>query len=208
MSEELTVIKHGALKKRFDGELPEYISFEEANVMINAAIKDNNFREEMFLKVLWKTGCRIGEVIDIRVDDIQREGLVIRGKRKPRKHEDIEKGVPLGDKRKRIVHLVPDLRNDLYKYNHETKKERSDKLFPFTTVRGFQLVKEYAKKAGIQRRIFPHMFRHGFAVNFLNNGGTIPALKGILGHSNIEDTMIYLRITSADIARQMDMVVF
>ena len=208
MSEEISVIKPSILKKRFDGELPEYITPEEARAMIDAAIGENNQREEMLFKVLWMTGCRIGEAVDIRVDDIIREGIVLRGKRKPRSRDDIEKGVPLGEKRKRIVYIPGELRNNLYSYNHETKKARNDKLFPYTTVRGFQLVKEYAKKANIQRTIFPHMFRHGYAVNFLNNGGTIPALKEILGHSLIEDTMIYLRITSEDIARQINRVVF
>ena len=208
MSEEISVIKPGALKKRYGSELPEYITPKEANAMIDIAIEENNQREEMLFKVLWMTGCRIGEAVDIRVDDILREGILLRGKRKPRSQKDIENGIPIGEKRKRIVYIPGELRNDLYSYNHDTKKVRNDKLFPFTTVRGFQLVKEYAKKANIQRKIFPHMFRHGYAVNFLNNEGTIPALKEILGHSLIEDTMIYLRITSEDIARQINRVVF
>ena len=208
MSEEISVIKPGALKKRYDGNLPEYITPEEANAMINAAINENNIREEMLFKVLWMTGCRISEAVDIKVNDIIREGVVLRGKRKPRSREDIENSVPIGEKRKRIVYIPAELRNNLYSYNHEMKKVREDRLFPFTTVRGFQLVKKYAEKAGIQRKIYPHMFRHGYAVNFLNNSGTIPALKEILGHSLIEDTMIYLRITSEDIARQINRVVF
>ena len=104
------------------------------------------------------------------------------------------------------------LRADLYSFIVDSRIEPSDHVFPFTTTRAYQIVKHYANLAGIEQNretgIHPHLFRHGFAVNFLKQTHNLVALKELLGHTSILRTMIYLRLAQVDLREAMDQVNF
>jgi integrase/recombinase XerD len=65
-----------------------------------------------------------------------------------------------------------------------------------------------ARKARLERNVHAHLFRHGYAVNFLNCGGRLDALQEQLGHRDINTTRIYLRLTDDDIKREVGKIVF
>jgi site-specific recombinase XerD len=192
------------------GELPEYIEKHEVDdiskAMWNAMEKRDTDqwkkrmrRNILLVSVLWETGIRVSELVHIRMMDILPQGIRIYGKRKHRTPDEMKKRIGLKDKRERIVPITPYLRQDLINYVFEKKLSSEQRIFPFTTVRVHQLIKQYAKQAGINRNIHAHMFRHGFAVYFLRNGGGLNALQQILGHSTLQSTTVYTKLAPIEL---------
>ena len=91
---------------------------------------------------------------------------------------------------------------------------RDHYLFPsrkggcITKQRADQIIKRAASRACLHRGVHAHLFRHGYAINFLNCGGRLDALQEQLGHADINTTSIYLRLTSEDVMREVDKIVF
>lgn len=195
--------------------LPEYIRPEEVERIIHAVEVELNAkttperqkqtkRHLLAIQTLWMTGIRVSELVQLRSMDIMEGGLRVFGKRKPRTKEEIERGI-VHEKRQRIVPIPVVLRQKLINYVFDEKLGSEQRLFPFTTTRVYQFIDFYAKKAGIQRKIYPHMFRHGFAVHFLETTHSLNALQQVLGHSNLQSTTIYTKLTNEEIQRYMDM---
>ena len=185
-------------------ELPEYITVDEVKRMADVAETRNKKRDWLFIQTLWMTGLRASEAVTLRPMDIEEVGLRIYGKRKPRTEKEMQKGIEQHKKRMRIVQIPPALKHWLVNYIFDNKLCSEHPIFPFSTTRAYQIIEKYRKDAGIQRRIHPHMFRHGFAVHYLNQTHNIQSLQQLLGHTNLKTTSIYLKITSADIQKMVD----
>ena len=74
--------------------------------------------------------------------------------------------------------------------------------------RADQIIRKLASRAGFQRNVHAHLFRHGYAINFLNCGGRLDALQEQLGHRDTNTTRIYLRLTDEDIKPEVAKVHF
>ena len=77
-----------------------------------------------------------------------------------------------------------------------------------TKQRADQIIKQAARRAGLERNVHAHLFRHGYAINFLNHGVRLDALQEQLGHRDINTTRIYLRLTSEDVKREVAKIQF
>ena len=77
-----------------------------------------------------------------------------------------------------------------------------------TKQRADQVIKKAAARANIQRVVHAHLFRHGYAINFLNCSGRLDALQGQLGHKDINTTRIYLRLSDEDVKREVSKIQF
>lgn len=215
MSGAIELFEKRALVKAFDEEVPDYLTPPEAIAIIEVA-RQQNQRDELLLKLLWMTGVRVSEATAITPNDVKDGSLRVFGKAKPKSNEvkkkKTKKNKLKGDKRERYIPLPDKLRADLYSYIVDSKTEPNNRIFPFTTTRAYQIVKQYAKLAGVEQKremgIHPHLFRHGFAVNFLKQSHNIVALKELLGHTSIMRTMIYLRLAQFDLKEMMDRVDF
>jgi site-specific recombinase XerD len=152
------------------------------------------------------TGLRVSEAVTLRPMDIEEGGLRIYGKRKPRTEKEMKINAEAHKKRMRIVQIPLIMRHWLVNFIFEKKLCSEHPIFPFTTTRAYQIIVKYSEKAKIQRKIHPHMFRHGFAVHYLNKTHSINSLQQLLGHTNLKTTSIYLKLTSADIQRMVDSV--
>jgi len=99
-------------------------------------------------------------------------------------------------------------------YAQEEPLDRNDYLFQsrkggyITKQRADQIIKRAAKRANLGRNVHAHLFRHGYAVNFLNCSGRLDVLQEQLGHRDINTTRIYLRLTDEDLKREVSKVQF
>lgn len=166
-------------------ELPKYWTPDYINERINSI---ENSKHRMFMKLLWMTGIRVTESINIRKQDIDFTNYVITIRwLKQRKYHY------------RNIPLHPYLKDMLQMYCSTMKAE--ELLFPFSRQRAWQLVQKYLNG-------HPHQFRHSFAVNWLRNGADIITLSRMLGHSKIQTTMEYLKIVPLDQGKELMKVKF
>lgn len=176
------------------GDLPEYLTKEEADTLI-AAVPQNKQRDALLLMFLWMTGCRITEALSISKGDVDFYNRTVRIKWLKRRKA-----------MQRILPLHPKLAYSMSVYCGTLNL--ADKLFPITRQRAFQIVQRYAKLAGVAKKVHPHTLRHSFAVYFLKERKNIVALQKLLGHSQITMTMTYLRIVQSDLAEEVEQLNF
>jgi len=183
------------VSRHLSRRLPYYLTPEEVHA-ISAAMK--NDRDRLLVRILWETGLRVSEAIGVTLGDVGRDGIRVLGK----------------GRKERVVFVLEGLISSILFYAHERGMGRNDYLFPsrkgghITKQRVDQILKQAARDVGLERVPHAHLFRHGYAINFLNCGGRLDALQEQLGHSNINTTRIYLRLTDDDIKREVGKVVF
>ena len=180
---------------KFEKELPNILNKEDLNKLrdvINTE-KITGVRDRLIIEMLYSSGMRASELIDLSeymINIPEREIRVI-GK---------------GDK-ERITFFSETARKWLEKYLSDKKKEYGNysRETVFTNNRGEKLttrslrrlISNYTQKAGIQKEITPHVFRHSFATELLNNGVDIRYLQELLGHSSISTTQVYTHVSKA-----------
>ena len=183
------------VSRHLSRRLPYYLTPEEAHLLIEACRND---RDRLFLRLLWETGLRVSEAVRLRLEAVGREGIRVLGK----------------GGTERVVFVQDILVAATLFYAQDHLIERSDYLFPsrkgghITKQRADQIIKEAGCMAGLQRSVHAHLFRHGYAINFLNCGGRLDALQEQLGHRDINTTRIYLRLSDGDIKREVSKVQF
>jgi len=175
----------------------DLISVDELTRLLNAPSSDSveGKRDQAILELLFSTGLRISELCNLSIDDVDltRDEFSVRGK---------------GDKI-RVVFLSDEARSAIKNYLAE-RKDMEDALFirygkkahvgedARVTPRAVQrLFKHYATKAGITKKVTPHVIRHSFATDLLSNGADLRSVQALLGHANIGTTQIYTHVTDA-----------
>ncbi|RBQ24088.1 putative tyrosine recombinase XerC-like protein [Candidatus Methanobinarius endosymbioticus] len=175
--------------------LPKSLNETEVKQLINAfdheLYCENNFktktrlRNKLVLTLLYSSGLRVSELVSLITNDIDLEErtMRIRGK---------------GDKDRVVLFDIDS--NILLEEYLSSRESASDYLFvnrldnPLTTRYIQVMIKNYAEKAGINKRVTPHILRHSFATHLLKNGVDIRAIQQLLGHSNLSTTQIYTSV--------------
>lgn len=145
-----------------------------------------SLRDRAILELLFSTGLRVSELTGLgRYDiDLKRDEFSVRGK---------------GSK-VRVVFLSLAARDALKAWDDKRDDPDSEKLFPLTSRQVERLVKKYAIKAGITKKVTPHVVRHAFATDLLRNGADLRSVQQLLGHSHITTTQIYTHVTDRQLA--------
>ncbi len=173
-------------------KVPErHISFMTNNELVSLlkAPKDNkdgNPRDNAIIELLFSTGLRVSELCSLNVDtDMSLGEFSIRGK---------------GGK-VRVVFITEDALHAVKEYKKalfsDSKSIVSDKLFQVTPRTVERIIKKYAIRAGISKKVTPHVLRHSFATNLLQNGADIRSVQAMLGHASISTTQIYTHVTDS-----------
>jgi integrase/recombinase XerD len=156
------------------------------------------YRDYAIILTLLDTGVRCGELIGLRLTDINLESRLLKVWGKGSK----ERLVPIGAKVQKALWKY------LARYRPDPATPRYDNIFltltghPLTKDRLEAIVERYGEKAGISGvRVSPHTFRHTMAVTFLRSGGDVFSLQRILGHSQLEVLRGYINLAQADISR-------
>lgn len=150
-------------------------------------------RDRAILELLFSTGLRISELCNLSIDDVDltRDEFSVRGK------GDKVRVVFLSDDAKASVHAYLKSRKDMddalfIQYGKNVKKAKHLRLSPRAVQR---MLKVHAAKAGITRKVSPHVIRHSFATDLLSNGADLRSVQALLGHANIATTQIYTHVT-------------
>jgi integrase/recombinase XerD len=175
-----------------------YLLPEEVNrLAAGARTRGNGERDYLFVLLLYQTGLRISEALSLTPAKIfQFEGKPIL--------DIIGKG-----NKPRLVSCPETLAKKLLAYARHKKLCSQNRFFPFNRIRGWQIIKQAARKAGFEKRVFPHLLRHSDAIERLRQTGNPKALQHHLGHSSISMVMRYLStLTQEDSLRIQQQVEF
>lgn len=150
-------------------------------------------RDHAMLELLFSTGLRVSELCSLNSDiDLTKDEVSVRGK---------------GEK-VRVVFISPEAKEAVKKYLAKRTDmdealfvnigKRSGKKGKRLTTRSVErIVKHYAVKAGISKKVTPHIIRHSFATDLLSNGADLRSVQALLGHANIATTQIYTHVTDS-----------
>ena len=179
--------------------LPDTLSFDDVDKIINAIDISNDLgkRNKCMIEVLYGCGLRVSELIDLKISNINFKELYLKVEGKG----DKSRFVPLAKfTAKLIKEYMLEVRSK-YKIN----KKCEDILFlnsrgsAMSRVIVFIIIKELTEKAGINKKISPHTFRHSFATHLLQNGADLRYIQEMLGHSSITTTEIYTHLKNEEL---------
>lgn len=151
-------------------------------------------RDAAIIELLFSTGLRVSELCSLHRDiDLKRDELSVRGK------GDKVRVVFVSDESKEKIQKYLAKRDDIddalfVQLGKGAKTAATQRLTPRSVER---IVKAYAIKAGITRKVTPHVIRHSFATDLLQNGADLRSVQALLGHANIATTQIYTHVTDA-----------
>ena len=179
--------------------LPDTLSFDDVNRIIKAIniSTDLGRRNHCMIEVLYGCGLRVSELIDLKISNINFKESYLKVEGKGEK----VRFVPLAAYTAELIkQYIKEIRSK-YKIN----KKCEDILFlnsrgsSMSRVIVFIIIKELTEKAGINKKISPHTFRHSFATHLLQNGADLRYIQEMLGHSSITTTEIYTHLKNEEL---------
>jgi site-specific recombinase XerD len=174
----------------------ELVSVDELNRLLDSPEKQGlkGLRDRAMLELFFSTGLRVSELCNLDRDsvDLKRDEFSVRGK------GEKVRLVFLSPAAKAAIKAYLDKRGDTGEamfVNIPTKMAKTKEPERLTTRSVERIIKQYAIKAGITKKVTPHTLRHSFATDLLQNGADIRSVQMMLGHSNISTTQIYTHVT-------------
>lgn len=174
--------------------LPSVLSFNDVELILNAPdTKDNlGLRNKSILELLYSSGLRVSELLNLKVADLFLDDQVIRVTGKGNK----QRIVPIGSS------AIKWLNEYLIKVRPLFQKKMKSENIIFLSKRGtklsrmsiWKIVRKYTEEASVEKKVHPHTFRHSFATHLLEGGADLRAVQEMLGHSDISTTQIYTHI--------------
>ncbi|MGH8148749.1 MAG: site-specific tyrosine recombinase XerD [Steroidobacteraceae bacterium] len=173
--------------------LPRSLTEEEVEALLGAPLVGDPLgsRDRTMLEVLYATGLRVSELVNLKHSQLNVNQGVIRILGKGNR----ERLIPLGEEAMHWLHeFAGGPRGEIL------LERQSEYLFP--TRRGdrmtrqafWHIIKRYARKAGVAKELSPHTLRHAFATHLLNHGADLRVVQILLGHSDLSTTQIYTHV--------------
>ena len=185
-------------------KLPDTLSIEEIDLLI-AAIdlsSPQGERNRSIIETLYGCGLRVSELINLKISDLFFDEGFIKVTGKGEK----QRFVPIGSLTVKYIELY---RKEI-RVHQQINPSAKDTLYlnrrgnNLTRAMIFHIVKELTEKAGLNKNISPHTFRHSFATHLLENGADLRAIQQMLGHESITTTEIYTHIDKSHLAQIMN----
>lgn len=177
------------------GSIPKVLSLAQVEALLNAVPAGDgasqiNIRDRALLEMLYSTGARITELLDLDVDDLDREQRVLLVRGKGGKERIVPLGRPALESVERyLVRARPSLNTKgspaLFLNNRGARLGRQS---------GFKIVSQAAEAAGLEH-VSPHSLRHSFATHLLEGGADIRVVQELLGHASVATTQIYTKVS-------------
>ncbi len=190
---------------KLEQKLPTILENNEIFTMIDSIDSSTyfGFRNKVIIKVLYATGLRVSELVNLKLENIniKQEYLDIIGK---------------GDK-ERYIPIAKNVLNDLLKYISEyrsvNKIDYKSKDYVFLSSKfGKKLTRQFINKmlndvalqSGIKKKIHPHTIRHSFATELIRAGASLVAVKEMMGHKSLRSTEIYINLKTEDLKKDLE----
>ena len=196
-----TDVAHESKPPRLGTRLPKAISIEEVTALLDATDGDDvqALRDKALLELLYATGARVSEAVNLNVDDVLEQDVVrLTGK------GDKQRIVPVGSFARKAI--------DAYLVRARPLLSGRGKATPalFLGLRGqrvsrqnaWLIIRAAAERAGLDGHVSPHTLRHSFATHLLAGGADVRVVQELLGHSSVATTQIYTLVT-VDTLRDM-----
>lgn len=175
--------------ERGEKKLPQILTGKEVELLLAqpACVDPKGFRDKAMLEVMYATGIRVSELIDLNVDDVNLELATIKC---------------TSAKKTRAIPLYPAALKALRQYLKDVRSimvMNPGERALFVNINGtrmsrqgfWKILKFYQTKANITKEITPHTLRHSFAVHLLENGADLGSVQELMGHSDISSTQMY-----------------
>jgi len=172
--------------------ITDYLEKEQVDLVLEAAQQCSQ-RDYLMLRVLWRTGVRVNELLTITPRDIEPNNNVI----------NVTKAK--GGKQ-RMVHLDAETIKMLAEYVSAQQLPDDRPIFTLKQRQVRNIVKRYGSVIG--KDAHPHTFRHSYAIHCVRNGWDIRRLQQVLGHSSLNTTAVYLKFNDRDIKELYDRTPF
>ncbi|MBE6934645.1 MAG: tyrosine recombinase [Ruminococcaceae bacterium] len=177
---------------RGEKKLPQILTSREIELLLSQPVPTDakGCRDKAMLEVMYATGIRVTELIDLDIDEVNLELGVIKC---------------TGAKKSRTIPLYPAALRALTVYIHDIRASMlayPDEKALFVNVNGmrmsrqgfWKILKHYQQTAHIEKELTPHTLRHSFAVHLLENGADLGSLQELMGHSDISSTQLYTQM--------------
>lgn len=189
-SNPMTLIKNPKKEKK----LPKFLYINEIEELLKKT--DNTvqgIRDHLIIELLYSTGIRVSELVNIKIKDINfiNKTIKIKGK---------------GSKERIVLYgkICANIINDYLNKSRNNIKNSSNNEYLILNLKGNKLtdrsvrniINKYMQKTSIQKQISPHTLRHTFATHLLDNGADLKAVQELLGHSDLGTTQIYTHISN------------
>lgn len=184
----------GCSPVKAERKLPQILTGKEVELFLEQpeCVDYKGYRDRAMLELLYATGIRVSELINLDVGDLNLDGGFLRCR---------------GKGKERIIPLYPAAVRALSDYMEDVRPqlvEHSDEKALFVNMSGermsrqgfWKLIKHYQEKAGIEKEITPHTLRHSFAAHLLENGADLRSIQEMLGHADISSTQIYTQLVN------------
>lgn len=182
---------------RGEKKLPQILTGREIELLLAqpACVDAKGFRDKAMLEVMYATGIRVTELIDLDMDDVNLDQGIIKCN---------------SSKKTRIIPLYPAALKALKTYIKDVRSsmlaDPSEQAL-FVNINGFRMsrqgfwkiLKHYQETAQIDKEITPHTLRHSFAVHLLENGADLGSLQELMGHCDISSTQMYTHMINQKI---------
>ena len=188
---------------KIDKKYPTYLTIDELNRILLAIDTSKNLgkRDYLLINLLYDSGVRVSELINIRINNIDFDNRLI-------------KILGKGNK-ERIVYFTKKTSKLLYEYIYdicEVHKYPRKFLFEnksnvvISRFEVYNIIRKYAEKAKIEKNVTPHVLRHTIATHLIQNDADVMSVKTILGHSKVSTTEIYTHLDTKDLKRKYDAI--
>ena len=173
-------------------KLPQILTSKEVDLFLEQpeCTDAKGYRDKAMLELLYATGIRVSELINLNLSNLNLSASIIRCE---------------GKDKVRIIPLYPSAVRALSDYVEKVRPQmidQQDEQALFVNLNGrrmsrqgfWKIIKYYQEKAGIKKEITPHTLRHSFAAHLLENGADLRSIQEMLGHADISSTQIYTQV--------------
>jgi integrase/recombinase XerD len=181
---------------KIDRKIPKTLSLEEVDLLLNQPFDSDNkgIRDKAMLELLYATGIRVSELINLKETDVNIPmGYIICSDPKSKK----ERIIPMGNVAQQALSKYIKVSRAAMIKDPNEEMLFVNCLGSSMSRQGFwKIIKSYANKANINKKITPHILRHSFASHLVENGADLRSVQEMLGHSDISTTQVYAKMNN------------